>query len=90
MAFGFMAWLVRREGEALSGLNGAAFWVYTAGGSGFVLMFLVAGALSVPRRWAVHLPEWRLQAQVASVFAVLVILAVTLFVLRYLARLGRS
>lgn len=90
MAFGFMAWLVRREGEALAGLNGAAFWVYLSGGAGFVLMFLVSGALSVPRRWAVHLPEWHLQAQIASAFAALVILGVTVFVLRYLARLGRG
>ena len=90
MAFGFMAWLVRREGEALSGLNGAAFWVYLSGGAGFVLMFLVSGALSVPRRWAAHLPEWHLQAQIASAFAALVILGVSVFVLRYLARLGRG
>ncbi len=90
MAFGFMTWLTRREGEALTGLNRAAFWVYAAGGAGFVLMFLVSGALSVPRRWAVHLPEWHLQAQLASAFAALVILGVTVFVLRYLARLGRG
>lgn len=90
MAFGFMAWLTRTEGEALSGLNSAAFWVYLAGGTGFVLMFLVSGALSVPRRWAVHLPEWHLQAQIATAFATLVILGTAVFVLRYLARLGRG
>lgn len=90
MAFGFMAWLVRRGDEKLSGLPGTAFWVYVVGGSGFVLMFLISGAMSIPRRWAVHLPEWHLQAQIASAFAVLIVLAATLFVLRYLTRIGWS
>lgn len=90
MAFGFMAWLTRSEGEAFSGLSGAVFWVYAVAGAGFVLMFLVSGALSVPRRWAVHLPEWHLQAQIASAFAALVVLAAAVFLLRYLARVGRG
>ncbi len=90
MAFGFMAWLTRREGETLRGPVATVFWAYVLGGAGFVLMFLVSGALSVPRRWAVHLPEWHLQAQIATAFAALVVLAVTAFVLRYVARLGRG
>jgi cytochrome c oxidase subunit 1 len=53
-------------------------------------MFLISGAMSIPRRWAVHLPEWHLQAQIASAFAVLIVLAAALFVLRYLTRIGRS
>lgn len=89
MAFGFMAWLVRRESEALTGLTGAAFWFYVLGGTGFVVTFLVSGALSVPRRWAVHQPEWHLQAQVASAFAAAVIFGAAVFVLNYLRRIGR-
>ena len=53
-------------------------------------MFLISGAMSIPRRWAVHLPEWHLPAQIASAFAALLILGVTVFVLRYLARVGRG
>lgn len=91
MAFGFMAWLTRgRAGDTLGGLDRAAFLTYLAGGTGFVLLFLISGAMSVPRRWAVHLPEWHLQAQIASAFAALVVLAAAIFVLRYLARLGRD
>jgi cytochrome c oxidase subunit 1 len=90
MAFGFMAWLARRRDESLSGLPGAFVWAYAAGGTGFVVMFLISGAMSIPRRWAVHLPQWHLQAQIASAFAVLIILAATMFVLRYLMRLGKG
>jgi hypothetical protein len=46
--------------------------------------------MSIPRRWAVHLPQWHLQAQIASAFAVLVVLAAATFVLRYLMRLGKG
>lgn len=53
-------------------------------------MFLISGALSVPRRWAVHAGEWHLQAQIASAFAALVVLAALVFVLRYLVRIGRE
>lgn len=84
MAFGFMTWLVRDgRAEGLSGLDRLAFNTYLAGGAGFTVMFLVSGALSVPRRWAVHVADWHLQAQIASAFAALVILAVLVFVARY-------
>ena len=87
MAFGFMAWLVKRgKSEAgLTGLDRAAFSIYTAGGVGFVLMFMISGALSVPRRWAVHFEDWIFQDQVATGFGVLVLLGATLIVLRYLS-----
>jgi cytochrome c oxidase subunit 1 len=90
MAFGFMAWLARRGDEALSGLPGVTFWAYAAGGTGFVVMFLISGAMSIPRRWAVHLPQWHLQAQIASAFAVLIVLATAVFVMRYLMRVGKG
>ncbi|WP_034493124.1 cbb3-type cytochrome c oxidase subunit I [Afifella pfennigii] len=97
MAFGFMAWLTRapaaqeRPGAArLTGADRLLFLTYAVGGTGFVLVFLVAGALSVPRRWAVHATQWMPLAQAASVFAALVILAVTVFVLRYLSGLIRQ
>ncbi|RMF34987.1 MAG: cytochrome C oxidase subunit I, partial [Alphaproteobacteria bacterium] len=91
MAFGFMAWLTRCSEQApMGGLDRAGFMVYMLGGVGFVLLFLISGAMSVPRRWAVHAEEWHLQAQIASAFAALVVLAALLFVLRYLMRIGRS
>lgn len=58
MSFGFMMWLVRRSGvRTTTGPGWAAFFAFLGGGAGFTLMFLVAGASSVPRRWAVHLPN---------------------------------
>ncbi|MET4133771.1 cytochrome c oxidase subunit 1 [Porphyrobacter sp. MBR-155] len=91
MSFGFMMWLIGKpEHKAAGGFNWAAFSAYVLGGTGFTLMFLVSGALSVPRRWAVHAPEWVLQSQIATGFALLVILGAAMFVLRYLLGLKNS
>jgi len=91
MAFGFMAWLVRgKEPASLTGIDRAAFWTYVTGAVGFVLVFLVSGAASVPRRWAVHLPEWILQDRIGTVFAALVVVGALLFVLRFVTGLMRS
>ncbi len=91
MAFGFMMWLIGKpEHKAAGGFNWAAFSAYVLGGTGFTLMFLVSGALSVPRRWAVHAPEWVLQSQIATGFALLVIVGAAMFVLRYLLGLKHS
>ena len=93
MSFGFMAWLVR-SGKAsesrLEGLDRMAFGAYAVGATGFTLMFLISGAMSVPRRWAVHLPEWFLQDRLATGFALIVVLSVLIFVVQYAARLGRA
>lgn len=90
MAFGFMAWLVRDARAAgMSGLDKLGLGVYLAGGAGFTVMFLVSGAMSIPRRWAVHASEWANQAVIASAFAVLVILGTALFVLVFLRGLTR-
>ena len=87
MAFGFMTWLVRGKQE--EEFTGAVRWVYGAyflGGLGVVLMFLFAGASSVPRRWAVHLPEWIMQDRITSAFAIVSIVGVSVMVARYLIR----
>ena len=92
MSFGFMAWLVRgssAEESTMGGLDRMAFGAYVIGGAGFTLMFLISGAMSVPRRWAVHLPEWVLQDRIATAFAVLVVLSTLVLVIKYTARLGR-
>lgn len=84
MSFGFMAWLVKDSSrQTLDGLDRAAFGAYVLGGIGFTAMFLVSGALSVPRRWAVHIPEWFLQNRLASFFAALIIVSVVMFIIRF-------
>jgi len=65
------------------------FWTYVIGAAGFALVFLISGALSVPRRWAVHLEAWLLQDRIATAFAALVVIATLMFVIRFVARLGR-
>ena len=91
MAFGFMTWLVKgKKVEELVGIDRAAFWTYVGGAAGFVLVFLVSGALSVPRRWAVHLPEWVLQDRIGTVFGGLVVLGAALFVFRFARGLAES
>lgn len=91
MALGFMSWMLRTYAGSVDGtLSRLAFWVYTIGGLGFVSMFLISGRESVPRRYAVHFDHWVSQDQIASVFALLVILATTVFVTRFLTGLGRA
>ena len=45
-------------------------------------MFLAGGHASVPRRYAVHVPEWMPYDRVAAIGAVLVITAMLLFATR--------
>ncbi len=89
MVFAFMYWLGRSAGAPEGATDRAAFWIFAIAGVGFVGMFLYAGKESVPRRWAVHLPEWIPYDRVASALVVFVILAVAVFVLRFLVRVGR-
>ena len=84
MSFGFMAWLVKHARTAgMTGLDHTGLWVYLLGGAGFTVMFLVSGALSIPRRWAVHAEEWFLQDRIATGFGLLVLLGTLIFVAVY-------
>jgi cytochrome c oxidase subunit 1 len=86
MIFGFMYYLSKTEGHSEDNpLDRLAFWAYIAASLGFVGMFLYSGVQSVPRRWAVHLPQWVPYDQVASLFAVIIVAATLLFVLRFLS-----
>jgi len=85
MSFGFMAYLIKEaKSSEFQMIDKTAFGVYLAGGIGFTLMFLVSGAMSVPRRWAVHAEEWLLQDRIATVFGLLVIVGALIFVARYI------
>lgn len=91
MAFGFAAWLVRdKSAEGMSKLDRLAFRSYVGGGFGFTLIFLWSGASSIPRRWAVHFEEWQFQSQLASLFALIVVLATSVLVVRYASGLLRK
>jgi cytochrome c oxidase subunit 1 len=87
MVFGFMAWLTRAATpERLSGTSYWGFVAYLAGGAGVAVMFLIGGTMSVPRRWAVHLPQWFIQDHVGAFFALISIIGTAVLLGRYLAR----
>lgn len=89
MIFGFMYYLGKPEQNAADSLvDRAAFWAYTVGTMGFTLSFLYSGKQSVARRYADHLPEWLPYDRIGSLFALLVIGATAVFLVRFLARLG--
>jgi len=88
MLFAFGYHLAKSEG----GLQGNAadqvsFWVFAVAGLGVAGTFLLAGKNSIPRRYAVHLPEWLPYDRIASLFAALAVAAVLVFTVRFLMRL---
>jgi len=89
MVFGFMYFLGHDRETGESVLDRLAVWVFALGGLGFAFVFLYSGKEGVPRRWAVHLPEWVAYDRLASLFAVGVTAAVLVFVLRFLLRVPR-
>lgn len=62
--------------------DGAGFLMYFVGGLVFVLAFLDAGRLSVPRRMATHLPAWTFTDKLGSVGATLVVVGMVYFAFR--------
>lgn len=87
MLFAFMHHITQSTRDSESLLDRLAFWAYAVGGLGFVTVFLWGGVDSVPRRWAVHLPEWLASDRVGSIFAAMVVLATLVLVLRFFQRL---
>lgn len=89
MAWGFMIWLARGEGEErLEGISALGFGAYLAGGLGLTIGFLASGAASIPRRWAVHAPDWMVHDRLAAIFALVAIVGAALFLARYVRRLA--
>ncbi len=90
MLFGFMYYFTQRDGTNSSQLDTAAFWAFAGGGLGFVMMFLAGGYEGVPRRWAVHFPEWLELDKAASLFAALLVLGTVVLALRFLFSLKEA
>lgn len=71
-----------------------AAWLYGIAGAGFVLMFFVGGALSVPRRYALYLiPAWQSTAQIAVPFVLILAVSIgwlTAEMVLHLLAVGRS
>ena len=67
-----------------------SFSIYVLGGIAFCLAFLDAGHGSVPRRYAVHLPQWVPYDQAGSIAAMLVIAGMLLFASRIIVGLLKA
>ena len=88
MLFGFGYYLAKTDGRLKgNAVDALSFWTFAIAGLGFVGMFLLSGRHSIPRRWAVHMPEWVPYDRIASAFAALVVAAVLVFLVRFLSRL---
>jgi cytochrome c oxidase subunit 1 len=90
-AWGYLFYMVRalsNRGDARA--SRVAAWLYGVGGAGFIFMFFVAGANSVPRRYAVHLAQWQVYARVAVPFVVLLALSLAWLSWDIGARLGAA
>jgi cytochrome c oxidase subunit 1 len=86
MLFGFMYFLGLSTGAADAVLDRAGFWMYVVGSLAFASAFLAGGALSVPRRFAVHLEPWVGLDQLSALFAFAVVAASVVFVVKFLRR----
>jgi cytochrome c oxidase subunit I len=86
MLFGFMYFLGSTAGAADSPLDRVAFWMFVMGGLAFGVVFLAGGAMSVPRRWAVHLAPWMALDRLGTAFALVIVLGVVVFVAKFLGR----
>jgi len=89
MLFGFMYHLGSTTGASDSALDRASLWMYVIGGLAFSAAFLAEGAMSVPRRWAIHLAPWKGSDLVGTVFALVTIAGVVVFVAKFLGRARR-
>jgi cytochrome c oxidase subunit 1 len=87
MFLGFLTYLTPRSTSPWAAIG---FWFYVVGGSIFVLAFLTAGAASVPRRYAVHLPSWLPYDRAGSIGATLALIGVLVLVLRFLFGIGTA
>ncbi len=75
MVIGFSLHVFGRNAELNHTMQSRIFNVYTISALAFGLMFLVAGAQSVPRRWATHWEAWLAYDKVSVVVAAGVVLS---------------
>lgn len=90
MILAFINWMANKEAPTgFSAAEKTIMWTFACGGLAYTLMFLVSGKASIPRRWAVHLPEWVWYSQVASLFAAIVLISAIFMIVRSLNRVIR-
>ena len=90
MIFGFMYYLGINDSNLKSTiLDKVALVMFTVAILGVSGSFLTSGALSVPRRFATHLPEWMgpaLFGGISGIFAILATIIFVIYFIRYLIK----
>lgn len=86
MILAFINWLSNQEkAQGFSRLDKAMLWTFAISTFTYALIFLMSGQASIPRRMAVHLPQWVWYSQLGSLFAAGVVLSSMVIVARALA-----
>lgn len=89
MIFGFMYFLAKNDSQIETNMfDKLAFMVYTGSIIGLCGSFLVSGAISTPRRFATHLPEWMGPALFGAISGVFLAIATTIFVIHFIRYLA--
>ncbi|WP_163581878.1 cbb3-type cytochrome c oxidase subunit I [Gracilibacillus saliphilus] len=84
MIFAFMYYLAKVDGGLkVTKLDWIAFFSYIVTMAAISIQFLVSGALSTPRRWATHIPEWMGPAIFGGIAGVFLVIATTLFIVHF-------
>ncbi|SFD96578.1 cytochrome c oxidase subunit 1 [Lentibacillus persicus] len=85
MIFGFMYYLARQDSHIKTNMaDRFGFIGYMIAIIGLSGSFLMSGALSTPRRWATHIPEWMGPAIFGGVAGILALVATTIFVIHFI------
>lgn len=84
MLFAFMYHLSKVDSNLKENiLDKIGFWCYALAMTSISMQFLVSGAISTPRRWATHFPEWMAPALFGAVAGVFLIIATTIFIIHF-------
>ncbi|HLQ98351.1 MAG TPA: cbb3-type cytochrome c oxidase subunit I [Candidatus Dormibacteraeota bacterium] len=84
MIFGFMYFLAQNDSQLKTNVfDKVAFIVYTISLLSLSGAFLISGAMSTPRRFATHLPEWMGPDKFGAVAGIFVIIAISVFVIHF-------
>ncbi|MEC5423742.1 cbb3-type cytochrome c oxidase subunit I [Virgibacillus sp. C22-A2] len=90
MIFGFMYYIAKEDSNITTTLiDKLAFIGYTAAIIGVSGSFLVSGALSTPRRWATHFPEWMAPANFGAAAGALAVFSLAVFILHFIRYIGK-
>ncbi|WP_047985896.1 cbb3-type cytochrome c oxidase subunit I [Ornithinibacillus californiensis] len=84
MLFSFMYYLAKIDSNVKeSKLDKIAFWCYALAIFSVSAQFLVSGALSTPRRWAIHYPGWMTPAVFGAIAGVFLVIATSIFIIHF-------